>query len=273
MRMTRRRLWTLNTVLAMVSAYLLTLAYLYFMQTSIIFKPGGPDPFAMDHTPFQAFVYQTPMGLKERGLWFPPDKDHPVIVYFHGNAGNIGTRLGRARKYLGKGYGVALVEYRGYGGNPGVPSEKNLYEDARAAIDAIRDKGVPLRQMVLYGESLGSGVAVQMATEKPQVKALVLEAPYTSIVDVAAQRYWFLPIRSFVKEKFDSAKKIGAVKMPVLIMHGTNDGVIPYEMGQALFKKVTSPDKVFVSIKGARHNNLYDHNVDGIVHEFLQNIQ
>jgi fermentation-respiration switch protein FrsA (DUF1100 family) len=254
-------------------AYASVLGYLYCNQAALIFQPDDNNPFLHDHKPFQSFIYETPMGLKEQGLWFPPDEHMPLIVMFHGNGGSVANRFGRAEKFLARGYGVALVEYRGYGGNPGVPGEDNFMEDARAAIIALHDKGILFKDMVFYGESLGTGVAIHMATEAPGIKALVLESPYTSIADVAAHRFWYLPVSHLVHDRFDSAALIGSVKTPLLVIHGTADSIIPFENGKQLFSLATMPTKEFVAIQGGEHSNLYDYQADEIIDHFLRKIK
>ena len=141
--------------------------------------------------------------------------------------------------------GVLLAEYRGFGGNGGTPREQGLYADARAAIGFLGRQGVGPGRMVLFGESLGSGVAVQMATEYA-CAALVLEAPYSSVVDVAQDRYWMFPVKALVKDRYNSTAKIGKVRCPILIMHGTADRVIPIKFGERLFALAPSPKEMKV---------------------------
>src|SRR6185312_2979229 len=149
-----------------------------------------------------------PLEVKtEDGLtltsWYTPARkiDKFTIVFFQGNAGHLGYRNYKVRPWIDAGYGVLMVGYRGFG-NPGSPSEEGLYNDARAAIDAVRAKGVPDKALVLYGESMGTGVAVQMATEY-DASALILESPYTSIPAVGADRYPLVPARLLIRDKFD----------------------------------------------------------------------
>jgi len=252
--------------------YAVLLCYLYLRQHQLVFRPTIDNPFWYDHEPFKPFVYETALQLKARGMWYPPQPGKPTIIYFHGNSGHVGNRLYKARKLLAKGYGIALVEYRGYGGNPGAPSETNLMEDARAAIKVIHKKGIAYKDMVLYGESLGTGVATQIATEMPKVKALILEAPYTSLIDVAARRYWYLPVRKLVRYRFENDIKIGTLKLPILIQHGDQDQTIPIAFGKKLFSLVTSDIKEFQEITGGAHTDLYNYNADEVVHAFLEKL-
>jgi fermentation-respiration switch protein FrsA (DUF1100 family) len=194
------------------------------------------------------------------------------MIYFHGNGGNISARAKRVRPYLNAGLGVLLVGYRGYGGNPGSPSEDGFYEDARAAARFIEAEGVANDKVVLYGESLGSAVAIHFAAEqaamgKP-VAAVIGEGAPSSVVDVAARRYPFAPVRTLIKDRFDSRAKVGAIRAPLLLLHGEDDTVVPQRFGQALFDAAAEP-KTAEWIDGAGHNNLTYHAIDAVVLEFL----
>ena len=248
--------------------YLSLIAFMYVFQRHFVFAPSSRNPFAAGHAPFQVLNYQTPAGLNLRGLYVPAKENRPTIVYFHGNAGNLADRIYKAQHFLDKGYGVALVGYRGYSGNPGQPTEQGLYEDGRAVIRQLEQSGVKEQDIVLYGESLGTGVATQMATEI-KAKALILEAPFTSTIDVGARVYWFLPVRFLLKDKFENLKKIGDLTMPIMIIHGTDDRTIPYAFGEKLFANVHSQIKEFVTLKGAGHADIYDFDAGNIINAFL----
>jgi uncharacterized protein len=256
----------------LVLLYLGIIVFMYFFQRNFTFQPSHENPFNMDHAPFQPFTYQTPLGLTLRGLYYPAQPGKPTIIYFQGNAGHIGDRLFKTKTFLSAGYGFALVGYRGYSGNPGSPTEKGVYDDARAAIRKIESTGVPINNMILYGESLGTGIATQMATEFPQAKALILEAPFTSAVTVAEGVYWFLPVSWLMKDVFDSSSKIKNVQMPILIYHGNKDRTIPFKLGRSLFDAVTSKTKEFVTIEGGGHADLYDLKAGDYVRAFVDKL-
>ena len=204
--------------------------------------------------------------------WYRPAtaEDRPTLVYFHGNAGHIGHRGAKVRPYLDAGFGVLLVSWRGYGGNPGSPSEAGLYHDGRAALDFLARAGVPPSRIALYGESLGAGVAVQMASERPErpVGAVLLESAYTSMADVAAHHYWYLPARYLVRDRFDSLAKIGRIGAPLFIVHGERDRIIPVAMARALFAAAAEPKEARF-FPAAGHNDLYDHGAAEAVIDFL----
>jgi fermentation-respiration switch protein FrsA (DUF1100 family) len=176
------------------------------------------------------------------------------------------------RPYLNAGLGVLLVGYRGYGGNAGAPSEDGFYEDARAAARFVEAEGVPPDRVVLYGESLGSAVAIHLAAEQAAVgkpyAAVVGEGAPSSVVDVAARRYPFAPVRTLIKDRFESRAKVGGINAPLLLVHGEDDVVVPQRFGRALFDAAVEP-KHARWIDGAGHNNLAYHAIDAIVLEFL----
>lgn len=182
----------------------------------------------------------------------PPGK--PTILYLHGNAGHIGFRMPLVSGFLNAGYGVLLLEYRGYGGNPGSPSELGLYHDGEAAMAFLLNKGVPSEAVVLYGESLGSGVATKLA-EQTRVCAVILQSPYTSITQVARFHYPWILLPPW--DKFDSLSRIDRINAPLLILHGRLDRLVPFEQAQVLYKKAKEPKKL-IEFADKDHNNLWD---------------
>jgi fermentation-respiration switch protein FrsA (DUF1100 family) len=212
-------------------------------------------------------------GVEERSLATPDGetliawygrapKGRPTLLYFHGNAGNLANRSERVRKYTTRGIGVFMLSYRGYSGSTGTPTERNNIADARLAYEALLADGVDPRDIVLYGESLGSGVAVQLAAEKP-VGGIVLDAPYTSIVDVAAGAHPFLPVRNFMFDRYDTMSFLPRVKAPLLIVHGEADEVIPVAMGRAIYEAANGPKEI-ATFPGAGHS---DHHLFGSTEE------
>lgn len=175
----------------------------------------------------------------------------PTILFLHGKGGNISHRPRRYRYFTEQGFGVLFLDYRGYGGSTGEPSEQGLMIDAETSYDWIVAKGVAPQQLVLVGESLGTGIAVKLAAQKP-VAALALEASYSSLADVAADRYWWLPVRPLIKNPIDVTADIAKVKVPLLIHHGDADQTVPIAFGRKLFALANDP-KEFVTIPGADH--------------------
>jgi fermentation-respiration switch protein FrsA (DUF1100 family) len=249
-------LWGLGLA---VAVYVVAGAVMTKFQRRYQYFPGGER-----RTPEQAGVAEmhpvfasTDDGLDLEG-WYAPATDpaNLTVVYFHGNAGNVSVRGPHMRALLDAGLGVYLTGYRGYASNPGSPSEEGFYLDARAALNFVADKGAPPEKTVLYGESMGTGVAVQMAIER-DVGAVILNAPFTSMPDVAAIRYWMYPVRRTMWDRYDSLSKIAEINAPLMVMHGTADQTIPVEMSRTLLAAASEP-KVGLFIEGAGHDIFAD---------------
>lgn len=191
----------------------------------------------------------------------------PTLLYFHGNAGNLASRAGRFARYQALGYGLLMLSWRGYSGSGGRPSEANNVADAQLAYDTLVASGVAPRDVVLYGESLGTGVAVQVAASR-RVGAVVLDAPYTSIVDMALLSYPYLPVRSLLIDRYESDRHIAGVSAPVLVLHGERDGVIPVRMGKAVFSLAREPKKLVLFPDGG-HVDLDDHGAVEVVSRWI----
>ncbi len=257
----------ISTLFWIVLIYAVVVGWLYFTQRALIYFPDTQKPISPKSV--EEFSVQTEDGLEITGWYIEGQKNKPVILYFHGNALSHADRLPTAFIYAAQGYSVLLAGYRGYGGNPGSPSEEGFYEDARAYLKVLKEKGYQNSDIILYGESLGSGVAVQMAYEEKSFRALILEAPYTSIVDVAATRFFWVPVRYLMKDRYDSYSKISEVKTPLIILHGRRDLVINYRFGQKLYEKAGKP-KEFLTFDKAGHNDLYVYGAAERIFELIQ---
>ncbi|MDE3059900.1 MAG: alpha/beta hydrolase [Pseudomonadota bacterium] len=246
--------YMLTIFIVLLSLYGLLLAFLYLSQRQMIYHPdktiATPEQYGL-----QGFSEQFISSGGERlQLWYhPAPAGRPTVVYYHGNASNLGDRAGIYAALAGQGFGVLALSYRGYGKSSGSPSEQGLYADARAAIAFLATQNIPPANIILYGESLGTGVAVQMATEYP-VALLVLQAPYTSVAGRAAEMYPYVPVRLLMKDTFDSIDKIGRVRSPLLIFHGELDTVIPVHHGRALLA-AANPPKEAIFFPGNAHND------------------
>jgi uncharacterized protein len=242
-------------LLFFAAGYLALLALMYVAQRSLMYLPETvrTPPAEAGLSEAEEVVLDTPDGARVIVWHIPPKGERPVWLYFHGNGGALRYRADRFRELTAQGEGVVALSYRGYAGSTGRPSEDGLIADARAAYDfAVKRYGA--ERIVLWGESLGSGVAVALAAERP-VARIVLEAPFLSAVDIAAGVYPFLPVRWLMKDQFRSDLRVANVKAPVLIMHGDHDNVVPIVSGERLYKLITSP-KRFVRLDGGGHENL-----------------
>lgn len=187
--------------------------------------------------------------------WYRPAREgYPTIIHFHGNGGNLSHRAAYFKLLAQAGFGVLALDYRGYGLSGGTPTETGFYADGRAVMAyATGTLGLPLEKIILYGESIGTGVAVQMASEFESA-ALVLQSPFTSIEVLAQDKYPWLPVRLLLQDRFDSIAKIQDVRMPLLLLHGEQDTIVPVKFGRMLFETAPGPkDAVYFPDHG--HNN------------------
>ena len=209
----------MNYIFFLVFLYIFFVFLLYVFQRKIIFnksgKPKNPEHYSLEKT---KEIYIKTLDKVSLLAWFHEgDKNMPIIVYFHGNSFDIGERAYRIKRYNDAGFSTLLVSWRGFSGNKGNPTENNLYLDGKATIDWIqKNTKFNIRDIVNYGESLGSGVAVELNL-KNNFLCTVLEAPFTSIADVANKRYKIYPTKYLVKDKFDNLSKIDQIKSPLLI--------------------------------------------------------
>lgn len=259
MRINRREAIIFFT--GLLIAYCGFIVFLYMSQRNFIYfpDPNRPSPSAYGATDMEVIRVTTEDGLQLEGWYKAPQGGKPVIVVFHGNASHQGMSAQKIRPFLKAGYGALLPAYRGYAGNPGHPSEEGLYRDADAFVRWLTaDRAVPEKNIVLYGESLGTGVAVEMAARTfSSIRALVLESPYTNFVDMARRQYFFIPFLShLVRDRYDTLEKIGMVRAPLLIVSGGRDMVVPSQMGQDVFDAANDP-KTIIDIPQAGHNDLY----------------
>jgi fermentation-respiration switch protein FrsA (DUF1100 family) len=215
---------------------------LYLFQRQLLYLPDRtrPELAGLAKLGVREVTLSTEDGLSLLSWYLPSQPGRPVIGYFHGNGGHIGYRVERLLRFAREGYGVLMLEYRGYGGNPGTPSEAGFYADARAALAFLEREGVAPNRLVLYGESLGSGVAVQLATQH-EVAAVILEAPPTSVAEVAQCHFPYVPAARMVTDRFDSLSRMGMVKAPILVLHGERDRVVPVRYGRALLNAAPEP--------------------------------
>ena len=200
-------------------------------------------------------IIQTPDGARVVAWYGKARPGQPTLLYFHGNGGSLAVRAPRIARFMEQGWGVYMMTYRGYGGSTGSPSEAANVADARLAYHALVQEGVPPGSMVAYGESLGSGIAVRIAAELP-LAGVILDAPYTSIVDVAAQTYPFLPVRLFLIDRYETTRYIGRIKAPLLVLHGELDGVVPVAMGREIARLAPAPKRL-VTFPNGHHSDLY----------------
>ena len=249
----------------------LLLAGIYGAQRRLIYFPDNnlPHPAAVGLPGVQVGRIQTDDGLSLI-VWYAPPAGAGdfVVLYLHGNGGNIAYRARRILGFAELGWGVMLPEYRGYGGNPGTPSEKGLLLDARAAYARLVSMGTAPERILLWGESLGTGLAVHLAAEHG-VACLLLESPYTSMTDLGRWHMPWLPVRLLLRDRFDSLRRIGAVRAPILVMQGGRDTIVPPEMGRRLLAAAQAPAELWHAAE-AGHNDLTDFGILAAAQDFVR---
>ena len=259
----------LEYIFYLITIYIFFGFLLFVLQRKIVFNVSGKpkSPLYYNLTTIEEVFCETKDGFKLLSWYSKPKFNNPTLLYLHGNSFDIGERAYRIKKYIDNGWGVLILSWRGYSGNLGYPTEKNLYLDAEAALKLLTfSKKTKFCDIVLYGESLGTAVAVEMAI-RYSFRSLVLEAPFTSIYDIAKKKYKIYPFKFLILDKFDNLIKISKINTPLLIISGKKDEVIPHRQSVKLFKKANEP-KESVFIDEAMHNNLYDFGISKKVIEF-----
>ena len=245
----------LKYLIAAAAAFGGFVALMYVAQRSLMYHPERlrTPPEAVGLFGAQEIVLDTADGEKVIVWYVPPRPGKPLVLYFHGNGGSLRYRADRFRALSEDGTGLVALSYRGYGGSTGSPSEAGLIADAEAAF-AFAAARMPPQRVVVFGESLGSGVAVALAATH-RIGGVVLEAPFTSAADIGAAAYWYLPVRLLMKDPFHSDERIGRVTAPLLVLHGERDGVVPIAQGERLFSLANEP-KRFLRFAEGGHSDL-----------------
>jgi fermentation-respiration switch protein FrsA (DUF1100 family) len=253
--------------------YLVVAVSAYVFQRRLIYYPDPiyTTPADEDLDGVEEIRLATPDGETLIAWHARAEAGRPTILYFHGNAGDLASRAPRLQRFAGGGLGVFMPAYRGYSGSTGSPSEAALVADAQLAYEHLRKSGIPAGRIIVYGESLGTGVATQLAASR-EIGALVLDSPYTSIPDVGRWLYPFLPVETLTIDRFESKRYIGQVKAPILILHGTNDNTIPIELGRNLFQLAPEP-KEMAELKGAGHSDIYLFGAWDKLRRFIDGVQ
>lgn len=245
--------------------YILVVIFMAIFQRNFIYFPFGE--IASPPENFQEINFEIDSKNSLYVWYHPPQKNQKTILYFHGNAGNISGRSERLKKFATQ-YGVLAVSYRGYSKTKGEASEQNFYSDAQIALNLLNLQKIDNKNIIVFGESIGTAVAVNLAS-KYDFASIVLEAPFTSIADVAKDVYWFLPVDLILRDKFDSAKLAPQIKSPVVIFHAIQDDIVPFELGKKLYELINSKKK-FMAIDGNFHIALSPEFLLDNINKFLE---
>jgi fermentation-respiration switch protein FrsA (DUF1100 family) len=254
----------MKIILYLAFIYCVLLVMLTVFQRKIMYYPHKLDKdfeFPLYVPQLEEVFITCDDGYTIHGLFTPASENKPTLLIFHGNAGNITHRDFLLRGFNTLGYSALLIDYHGYGKSEGTPSEKNLYRDGKAALEWLRkEKNRKPEDIVLFGKSLGSGVAIELATQH-SFKGLILESAFTSIVSVARSHFPYncFPVSLMLLDTYDNSTKISEIHSPVFIRHGTEDTIIDKREGEKLFEQANMPKELYL-IEGADHNNMHFHN-------------
>ena len=264
----------LKLAVGVLIAYALVACAAYFGQRRLMYFPdrARTPPAQAGLANVEERALRTPDGTRLIAWYGKAKPGQPTLLYFHGNGGGLIDRAPRIERFMAEGWGVYMMAYRGYAGSTGKPSERANVADARLAYSALVHDGVDPKSIILYGESLGSGVAARIAAERP-VAGLILDAPYTSVVALAARAYPYLPVRQLLLDRYETDQVIAQVKAPVLILHGERDAVIPVAMGRALARLANEPKRL-VTFPNGGHSDLYvnDNNALDVVRDWVRGL-
>jgi len=230
------------TLSSIIIAYLVLLIFIYFYQRNLLYHPSENN-YQNDKILFsyEEIFINVDDEIKLKSWIIKKDiKNFKTLVFFHGNAGDLSNRIHKLNELDKLNINILLTSWRGFSGNKGSPTEKNLYADGEAVIKWLNDQGVNNSNIILYGESLGTGVALEIG-KKNIFNSIILESPFTSIENSAKIFYPYLPVRILLKDRFDNISKIQNIKVPILIMHGEKDDIVPFSMGKELYEKANNP--------------------------------
>lgn len=261
-------------ILAVLSAvYLCSIAVAYVLQRHLIYFPSGKsiEPKDLGLNGIQPIQLVTSDNERLAAWYSPARGGQPTLFYLHGNAGALSHRAQRIRLYQSHGYGVFVLAYRGFAGSTGRPSERGIIADALQAYDHLTSLGAPETSIAVYGESLGTAVAVRVAAER-RPSALILESPFSSAAEVGSYTYPYLPVHWLLEDRFETISFIGKVRAPLLVLHGERDDIVPIRFGRKLYAAAHDP-KVAYFLPEATHYTLYDHGAFDKIRLFLDKLR
>ena len=263
---------TLQLILIIFLIYLVFMLFLYFYRRNLLYHPNENN-YSGDNisVAIQKVKISTPDNIELVGWYHKKDlKNFKTLVFFHGNAGSLENRIYKLNHFQDMDINFLIIAWRGFSGNNGKPSEEGLYLDGKSAIDWLINNGVNEKNLVLYGESLGTGVATHLAQNK-NFAGVILETPFTSMIDTAKKFYPYIPVKLLLKDKFENYKKIKNINSPILIMHGEKDQIVPFEMGKKMFEIANEPKYSYFT-KYDNHMMEYDESLVKALNSFLINL-
>jgi len=262
----------LQLVLTTFFLYFLVLVFLYFYQRNLLYHPNennySEDKILVD---IKKVKVLTSDNIELLGWYHKKNlNDYKTLVYFHGNAGSLENRIHKINHFRDMNINFLIIAWRGFSGNSGKPTEQGLYEDGKSAIKWLVKQGVNEKNLVLYGESLGTGVATHLAQNK-NYAGVILETPFTSMIDAAKAFYPYIPVNFLLKDKFENHKKIKNINLPILVMHGEVDQIVPFSMGKKIYEIANEPKYSYFT-KYDNHMMEYDEKLVFALKSFLKSL-
>ena len=264
-----------TTALGLILFYILLTILVFFLQRNLLYHPSVDnylkDDLVEEPTEIQKVKITTEDKIDLIGWFYNKDiKKFKTILFFHGNAGSLKNRTYKLNHLKELDVNFLIIAWRGFSGNEGKPNEAGLYEDGRSAVKWLNTKGIKDENIILYGESLGTAIAVEIAQNK-KYSGIILESPFTSMINMGKKYYPFFPVSFLLKDKFESYKKINNILMPVLVIHGKVDKIVPYTMGKKMYELANQP-KFFYSQEYGDHMVEYDEKLLLALKHFIKSL-
>ena len=264
-----------TSILALILFYILLIIIVFFFQGNLLYHPSGDnylgDNLDTEPTEIEKVKIITEDKIELIGWFYNKDiKKFKTILFFHGNAGSLKNRTYKLNHFKDLDINFLIIAWRGFSGNMGKPNEMGLYEDARSAVKWLNMKSINDKDIILYGESLGTAIAVEIAQNK-KYAGVILESPFTSMVNIGKKYYPFFPVSLLLKDKFESYKKINKISVPILIMHGKGDKIVPYAMGKKMYELANQP-KFFYFQEYGDHMVEYDEKLLLALRQFIKSL-
>ena len=266
----------LNILLIIIFIYLISTIAVYLFQRKLLYHPHSPPYFSNDNSgeglshKFEKIKINVSEEIKLNGWFHFKDKTKKTILFLHGNAGNLDNRIYKLNWLGNLDINYLIIAWRGYSFSDGKPTENGLYQDANSALNFLKDKGIFDKDIILYGESLGTAIAAEIGQNK-DFAGIILEAPFTSMVELGQKYYPFFPVKLLLKDKYESEKKIKNLKSPILIMHGMKDNIVPFYMGEKIFEIANEPKfKYFTDLDD--HMMEYDEKLVSEIEKFINTL-
>ena len=259
------------------SFFLLILIYfaitvvVYFFQRKLLYHPFSPQITGkgLIHN-FETINFKTSDNFELKGWFHLKNSNKKTILFLHGNAGNLDNRIDKLNSLGSMDINFLIISWRGYSGNPGNPSEAGLYKDVLGGIKWLNEKGISNDQIILYGESLGTAIATEVG-QNENFAGIILEAPFTSMVDMGQKIYPIFPVKFLLKDKYESENKIKNLKSPLLVLHGRKDKIVPFYMGEKIFEMANNPKfKYFTDLDD--HMMDFDDKLINEIDSFIRNL-